>query len=171
MKSVSYYRIDYINSTQSLSTIKHRITTITRLTAPVSISNMRAPRLHQSTALPCPLRISISGALKQCKKPFSSGISGDNISIQSLYWQMKRVVTFDSGFGCQPCPCHDAVTASLCLGSFRGFVDKTLSKIQPAWINSLRTGIANCTLHQYMHGDLYDLRCYGNILTFHLLTC
>jgi len=32
------------------------------------MSNMRAPRLHQSTALPCPLRIKISGALPHHKK-------------------------------------------------------------------------------------------------------
>lgn len=30
---------------------------------PVSISNIRAPKLHQSTALPCPTRIRISGAI------------------------------------------------------------------------------------------------------------
>ena len=34
-----------------------------KLTAPVSMSYMRAPRLHQSTAFPCPLCTTISGAL------------------------------------------------------------------------------------------------------------
>ena len=34
-----------------------------RLTAPVSMSYMRVPKLHQSTALPCPIRCRISGAL------------------------------------------------------------------------------------------------------------
>lgn len=34
------------------------------LTAPVSMSYIRAPKLHQSTALLCPLLIKISGALK-----------------------------------------------------------------------------------------------------------
>jgi hypothetical protein len=31
--------------------------------APVSMSYMRAPRDHQSTALPWPLRVNISGAM------------------------------------------------------------------------------------------------------------
>lgn len=35
-----------------------------RLTAPVSMSYISAPRLHQSTARLCPLLIRISGALK-----------------------------------------------------------------------------------------------------------
>ena len=34
------------------------------LTAPVSMSYIKVPRLHQSTALPWPWRVSISGALK-----------------------------------------------------------------------------------------------------------
>lgn len=33
------------------------------LTSPVNISYIRAPRDHQSTAFPCPLRVKISGAL------------------------------------------------------------------------------------------------------------
>lgn len=33
------------------------------LTEPVSISYIKVPRLHQSTALPCPLLVRISGAL------------------------------------------------------------------------------------------------------------
>ena len=35
------------------------------LTAPVSMSYMRAPRLHQSTARLWPLRVRISGALEE----------------------------------------------------------------------------------------------------------
>lgn len=35
------------------------------LTAPVSMSYIRAPRLHQSTARLCPLLIRISGALQR----------------------------------------------------------------------------------------------------------
>ena len=42
---------------------KKKTREVTSLTAPVSMSYMRAPRLHQSTALLCPLLIRISGAL------------------------------------------------------------------------------------------------------------
>ena len=35
------------------------------LTPPVSMSYMRAPRLHQSTSFPWPLRLTISGALQE----------------------------------------------------------------------------------------------------------
>lgn len=47
------------------------------LTAPVSMSYIRAPRLHQSTARLCPLLIRISGALKQEKKERSTWYSRD----------------------------------------------------------------------------------------------
>lgn len=43
--------------------IKHQ------LTLPVNMSYISAPRLHQSTALPWPLRVRISGALILKKKP------------------------------------------------------------------------------------------------------
>lgn len=38
-----------------------------QLTNPVNISNIKAPSDHQSTALPCPLRVKISGALENSK--------------------------------------------------------------------------------------------------------
>lgn len=37
------------------------------LAEPVSMSYIRAPRLHQSTARLCPLRTRISGALRACR--------------------------------------------------------------------------------------------------------
>ncbi len=53
--NVSFYNIEYMFKQLSLLSL---------LTAPVSISYIRAPKLHQSTALPWPLRVRISGALE-----------------------------------------------------------------------------------------------------------
>lgn len=52
-----------------------------KLTAPVSMSYIRAPRLHQSTALLCPLRINISGALGQ--KDRTVQVMGSKVTSQS----------------------------------------------------------------------------------------
>lgn len=51
-----------MNPTETWNAVKTPLGKKT-LTAPVSMSYMRAPKLHQSTALLWPLRIRISGAL------------------------------------------------------------------------------------------------------------
>jgi len=64
-----------------------------QLTAPVSMSNIRAPRLHQSTALPWPLRINISGALHTMQRIPSFTLQ--TVAIDSMErdatWQGTRV--------------------------------------------------------------------------------
>ena len=65
-----------------------------QLTLPVNMSYMSAPRLHQSTALPWPLRVKISGALRE------KTMQSDLESPKWPYWGllekcMKQEIIYD----------------------------------------------------------------------------